>query len=148
MDIPFLALIFVLTTIVICCVLYAIDIIYLRCFSFKTRLLLKKKNSFASDKTALIWATRQGDAEAVKFLLAAEGIDVNHTDEVGNTALIWAAYRGNAKVVKFLLAAEGIDVNYKDRYGQTALMWAARRGNLKVVNLISDFIDKQRRGTK
>jgi len=86
--------------------------------------------------TRLVEASEEGDAEVVRVLLAAPGIDVNRADRYGNTPLIWASYRGHPDVVRLLLGAQGIDVNRADKRGNTPLYWASYNGHLGVVKLL------------
>jgi len=81
----------------------------------------------------LIQAVSYGQAEVVRQLLAAPGIDVNTVNDKGYTALMVAAEMGEAEAVRQLLAAPGIDVNTVNDKGYTALMYAAEEGQTIVV---------------
>ena len=90
--------------------------------------------SQAEKNTALLEAAREGHAEVVRLLLAAEA-DVNAQTQAGVTSLMWAAGNGHADVVRLLLAAEA-DVNAQSQAGSTALMDAALNGHAEVVRLL------------
>src|SRR5437870_2711119 len=79
--------------------------------------------AFAGIDAEKLWtATRKGDVEAVKALLA-KGVDVNAKTEYGATALHFAADKGHVEVVKVLLANKA-DVNVRDTfYKATPLAW-------------------------
>ena len=64
------------------------------------------------DRTALHWASQNGDAEVVQMLIQ-NGCDVNSKDTYGQTALHWASENGHAKVVQILIQ-NGCDVNSKE----------------------------------
>ena len=65
----------------------------------------------------LIYASRDGDLEIVKFL-AEQGADVNIQNIYGNTALILSSRLGHLEIVKFLIE-QGADVNLRDDNGKT-----------------------------
>lgn len=92
----------------------------------------------AQDLNQQLWeATRKGDAEAVKSLLA-KGADVNAKFRYGATALSYAADRGHLEVVKVLLDHKA-DVNVKDTfYKATPLVWAAQKGHVAIVAALLD----------
>ena len=81
----------------------------------------------------LIQAVGFGQAEVVRQLLAAPGIDVNTVNDKGYTALMVAAETGFTEAVRQLLAAPGIDVNTVNDKGYTALMYATEEGWDEVV---------------
>jgi len=88
-------------------------------------------------KILLHHAAMFGNAELVKKLLEAEGIDVNVRDDYGNTPLYLAARKCRDKVVELLLGAEGIDVNARRTgKGYTPLHSAACDGFYEVVELL------------
>ncbi|MGI8996571.1 MAG: ankyrin repeat domain-containing protein [Pyrinomonadaceae bacterium] len=95
-------------------------------------------NAPAQDLNQQLWeATRKGDAEAVKSLLA-KGADVNAKFRYGATALSYAADRGHLEVVKVLLDHKA-DVNVKDTfYNATPLIWAAQKGHTGIVVALLD----------
>ncbi|KAI5803631.1 hypothetical protein DFH27DRAFT_53933 [Peziza echinospora] len=86
---------------------------------------------------AIIEASKSGDGEAVKGLLA-EGANAESRDpEYGQTPLSWAAEKGQEGVVKLLLE-HGVDVEARDMgaYEQSPLSWAAGNGREGVVKLL------------
>ena len=71
--------------------------------------------------TPLLFAAREGDLDAVRFLLPSTNVQEAAAD--GTTALLTATVRGHTPVVRFLLE-HGADPN-TDAAGYTALHWAA-----------------------
>src|ERR1041385_3447029 len=55
---------------------------------------------------ALFHATREGNTDMVRSLLAAPGVDVNVTDESGSTPLLEAARYGHDNICRMLIAAD------------------------------------------
>src|SRR5262245_43251691 len=112
--------------------------------------------ALTAGETALMAASRSGNAEAVE-LLAAKGARVNTSATRGQTALMWAVAQQHPAVVKVLLA-HGADVQAKSSawsqvmavpphgmleysrnipFGNdTALMFAARVGDLESAKLL------------
>jgi hypothetical protein len=82
---------------------------------------------------ALIGAAREGDAAAVRDLLA-QGASVHASDERGVTALIAAAYRNQLEVAKLLIDA-GADVNVQDDTRQSAYLIPTADGYLELLKL-------------
>lgn len=80
----------------------------------------------SSTTTPLIRAAGEGDADAVRDLLAG-GADVNENNTRGETALMRAVFFGHGDVVRLLLNA-GADARKEDNSGLTAAEWAVRRG--------------------
>jgi ankyrin repeat protein len=81
--------------------------------------------------TALYWASRNGMLEAVRWLLAQEGIDVNLGTMDGRSPLLIASTRGHEAVVEALITA-GADVNHQIRGGDTVLMDASLYGRTAI----------------
>jgi ankyrin repeat protein len=90
----------------------------------------------ADGTTALHWAVRGDDLEAVQLLLRA-GANVNLANRYSLTPLSLAATNGSVAVVAALLAA-GADATAAAPSGETVLMTAARTGNPDVVKLLLD----------
>jgi ankyrin repeat protein len=88
----------------------------------------------ADGVTALLWAARWDDRDALKLLLRA-GARVNAADDHGVTALMLACENGSEPAVNQLLDA-GADPNAAQANGLTPLMTAARTGNLGVVKAL------------
>ncbi|MFN2511240.1 MAG: TonB family protein [Pyrinomonadaceae bacterium] len=93
-----------------------------------------EEGNLISADASLIRAASNGDAEAVKALLA-EGADVDQRGRGGQTALMVAAIFSHVEIARLLLAG-GADVRLKDNLGLTARAWAARRGSAEVADLI------------
>jgi ankyrin repeat protein len=81
--------------------------------------------------TALYFASRDGQLEAVRWLLAQEGIDVNLGNTDGTSPLHIASTRGHEAVVEALIAA-GADVDHQNRGGVTALVDASLYGHTAI----------------
>ena len=95
--------------------------------------------------TALIWASRDGHPETVKYLLE-KGADINAKNDNGSTALIIAssyAYleHGYLKIVKYLLENDA-DINVKNCSNSTALIEASSIGHLEIVQCILAEVEK------
>jgi ankyrin repeat protein len=88
------------------------------------------------NRTALMYAAFNGQAEIVKKLIAA-GADVNLQDNTGTSALMFAASApGGTETVQLLLDA-GAKINMIDSNEHfTALMWAAAEGQAENVKLL------------
>jgi ankyrin repeat protein len=82
--------------------------------------------------TALYQASREGKLEAVRWLLAQEGIDVNLGCEKGYSPLIIAISRSHDAVAMALIAA-GADVNHRNSWSSTALMFASIHGDTTIM---------------
>src|SRR5262252_4002750 len=80
-------------------------------------------------------AARDGDAEKVKLLLAANPALALSTDASGATPLIWAVTRGH-KEITILLLAGNADINAKINTGLTSLHFAVDRGYKDLVELL------------
>jgi ankyrin repeat protein len=80
--------------------------------------------------TALHFAARQGELEAVEALIAA-GADLNVADNYGTTPVVLATLNGHLGVAAALLEA-GADPNIQDRYGRTVLFVATDLNTLDV----------------
>jgi len=85
-------------------------------------------------KTALMLASEQGNAAAVRQLLAA-GAAPNARSRNGGTALMYAASIGSNAVVRTLLQS-GSAVNSMNVEGKTALMAAAGGGHVDTVSIL------------
>jgi len=85
----------------------------------------------ATGRSALLWAAKSGNREALEALLKA-GANTSVTERSGKAALAVAAEAGCAECVKLLIAA-GADVNHRDQIQGTALLWAAGFGSPEAV---------------
>jgi len=88
------------------------------------------------DNKDLVEASRKGNINEVKRLLAIPGINVNLQTKNGDTALSMASSRGHKGIVKMLLAIPGINVNLQTKNGETALMWASSSGHKGIVKML------------
>ena len=81
----------------------------------------------ATSRTALHWASQEGQVAAIKALLEADA-DLAAIDRVGMSPLAIAAKGGHVDAVTVLLDAGG-SVNMRDAAGGSPLLWAAGLGN-------------------
>ena len=84
--------------------------------------------------TPLILASREGQFDAVRFLLE-KGAEKNHQDEHGRTALLEACARSHAGIARLLLG-EGASPELADLEGETPIMAAIRGGHAEVVRIL------------
>lgn len=83
----------------------------------------------------MVWASRKGDAGAVKMLIKA-GAVVNAKGMDGYTPLMAASIEGHKEVASILIN-NGADVNAKWRsWGITPLMFASSAGHTDIVRLL------------
>jgi ankyrin repeat protein len=87
----------------------------------------------AGSRTALHWAAKGGNFEALTALIAAKA-DPNIKDRQGRTPM-WGAVESTPEVVKFLLD-NGADINARDTVNATPLLWAAGFGRPETVALL------------
>jgi len=86
--------------------------------------------------SALMYASKYGQLEAVKLLLQA-GANIDLQEGHGRTALMYASMNGYLETVKLLLQ-EGANIDLQDKWGRTAPMYASRNGHLETVKLLLD----------
>ena len=89
----------------------------------------------ADGTTALHWAVRSDDREAVTLLIRA-GANVNVKNRYGIAPLNIAAAVGDAEVIKALLEASADPKAATSPDGETVLMTAARTGNVDTLRAI------------
>ncbi|XP_067653971.1 fibronectin type 3 and ankyrin repeat domains protein 1-like [Haliotis asinina] len=82
----------------------------------------------------LYYASRRGDLETVKRILAEGDVDINYR-RGSWTPLMVAAYNGHRDVVEFLVDREA-DMSLVNSDGSNVLHLACRRGRLETVKLI------------
>ncbi|XP_046570089.1 poly [ADP-ribose] polymerase tankyrase-2-like isoform X2 [Haliotis rubra] len=80
-------------------------------------------------------ASRDGDLERVKRILAAGHVDINTRGDYSQTPVMRAAWGGHRDVVEFLVG-RGADVSLVDRGGYNVLHLACLGGDLEIVKLI------------
>ena len=93
-------------------------------------------NALPDRWSALMWAARAGQVDAMKALVDA-GADVNLHDQGPNgwTALLHAVHKDQQKAVSALLGW-GADPNARSENGCTALMLAAGQGEKEIVAIL------------
>lgn len=79
--------------------------------------------------TPLMFAAREGQLEAARFLVEA-GADVDTIAADGKNALGMAIYNGHFELASFLVES-GADVNHADAEGFPPLFWAVDRRNME-----------------
>ena len=84
----------------------------------------------------LFSSAKNGDLEAVKYLVERAEVDVNAQDMFEFTSLMFAAASGYLDVVKYLVKEAKANVNAKNEFGETALMFAAKNGHLGIVKCL------------
>ena len=102
-------------------------------------LLNKGVNINTRDKenmTALIWASREGNIEIVKFLLDNSQIKINEKNINGWTALIYASLNKSTEITTLLLNDSRTEINEKTIAGGTALILACEHKRLENVKLL------------
>ncbi|XP_067654111.1 uncharacterized protein [Haliotis asinina] len=82
----------------------------------------------------LYYASRDGDLERVKRILAEGHVDINYR-RGSWTPVMAAAWKGHSDVVQFLVD-RGADVSLVDGGGDNVLHWACAGGHLETVKLI------------
>lgn len=87
----------------------------------------------AGSRTAMHWAAKGGNLEALSTLIAAKA-DPNIKDRQGRTPM-WGAVENTPEVVKFLLDNGG-DLSARDTVNATPLLWAAGFGRPETVALL------------
>jgi ankyrin repeat protein len=80
----------------------------------------------------LVDAVKNGDAKAVRSLLAQHVDDVNAAEADGSTALHWAAQRDNLEIADLLIAA-GANAKAATRYNITPLSLACTNGDAVII---------------
>ncbi|XP_046582740.1 ankyrin repeat and KH domain-containing protein 1-like isoform X2 [Haliotis rubra] len=92
-------------------------------------------------------ASKDGDLETVKRILAAGHVDINTRGFYSLTPVMEAAYRGHSDVVEFLVG-RGADVSLVNSDGNNVLHLACGGGDLETVKLIVSrkLVDVNSRG--
>ncbi|XP_070579349.1 dentin sialophosphoprotein-like isoform X2 [Ptychodera flava] len=81
-------------------------------------------------------ATKNGDLDRVKALVARNKSLVNEPDEVGRTPLHIAAEHNQLDILKWL-PLNGADINHETRTGYTCMHTAALSGHVRCMNALS-----------
>jgi ankyrin repeat protein len=89
-------------------------------------------NAWHQNKTALLVAASKGDAELVRYLIAA-GAEVRRS-AYSRRALVEAASNNHLEVVRALIAAKA-DVNAGLVQGEPALLRAVANGNVEMARI-------------
>ena len=91
----------------------------------------------SNNRVPLHWAVIGQQAETVRELLMASGIDPNLQDTTyGSNALIESAFQGYDEIAGILANHSLVNLNITDNNDNTALHTAAARGHLAVVNTL------------
>jgi uncharacterized protein len=98
-------------------------------------LLNAKADPYYFERTPLMFASREGHTEVVRWLLD-EGAALDTRDTKGITALWFACSMGHTPVVRLLLERGGDPTIAPDIYGWTPLITASQDGHLEVVRLL------------
>jgi ankyrin repeat protein len=85
-------------------------------------------------RTALWWAAREGQRDAVERLVAA--VENPNVRDIDGEAPLHAAARGGHAAVVALLIAHGADLGARDRYGVTPLLLAVEASQPDVARLL------------
>lgn len=88
------------------------------------------------NKTPLIYASRGGSFEIIKFLIE-NGADMNIQDVNKNTALMYATLYNYNEIVEYLIT-QGSDLNLKNNQQCNPLHVAASVGNIYIIKLLYD----------
>ena len=83
-------------------------------------------------------AAREGNIDALRFLLQHENFDVNIKNDVGWTALHWAACNGYTTMVKLLVDEFQAELDARTVDGQIPLHYAAAGGHTETVRLLTE----------
>ena len=96
----------------------------------------QQQRAHNTQTVALFQATREGNTDMVKSLIAGQSADVNATDDRGSTPLLEAARYGHEDICRLLLAA-GANLKAKDKDGKTAMMLAVQGDHEEVVRILN-----------
>ncbi|UCC74223.1 MAG: ankyrin repeat domain-containing protein [Gemmatimonadota bacterium] len=107
----------------------------IRLYAVPIALLVFSATPLSLEAQSVFDAAREGDASAVRELLASEPSLVAQTDQQGRTLLHLAARFGHAEVCA-ALADAGADVHAEDEDGETPLHSATRRNQLAVAQCL------------
>eukprot|EP01125_Pyxidicula_operculata_P010091 TRINITY_DN3322_c0_g1_i1.p1 TRINITY_DN3322_c0_g1~~TRINITY_DN3322_c0_g1_i1.p1 ORF type:complete len:270 (-),score=36.73 TRINITY_DN3322_c0_g1_i1:183-992(-) len=100
---------------------------------FKQHILLNGKHS--NGDNSLMWATRQGNVDAIRILIQKYALPLNHQNYEGETALHIAITNENIQIVECLIE-NGSNINLPNIRGETPLHVAAALGHNEIVKLL------------
>lgn len=108
---------------------------------------LVHRRDFMSGFTALHWAAKDGNVDAVHKLLEVSsrkgtGVNVNSKSHGGYTPLHIAAIHGHAEVVAALVRRYGASVNERDNDGKKALHYLEKGAPAEVRGLLGGLLQK------
>jgi ankyrin repeat protein len=89
-----------------------------------------------SGRSALNWAARKGDVDAVYALLKYPGVDVNNKDDSGHTPIYQAVTGRFHGLVQLFAGIPQVNVNATTNTGWTALVRAVQVGGLESVKIL------------
>jgi ankyrin repeat protein len=81
-------------------------------------------------------ACKRGDCDAIRVLLAHQGINVNLKNYDGETPLMFAVRHDHLEAVELLLQHSDIEINHENQWGETALTFAKPRQYQEIVDLL------------
>lgn len=82
------------------------------------------KLASTKDNNILIYASRTGNLEMLKYLIENYDLDPNEVGSNGKTVLMSGARSGNVEIVKYLVEDKGMDIDAKDEKGLTPIISA------------------------
>lgn len=102
--------------------------------------LLKARKEFKTvtnddQENLLIVAIKLGRRDIIKYIVSAEGGDINHQDILGNTALHYAVMLNDCYIAD-LLAYNHADINIKNKDGLSPVNLARNSGNSSMVKFL------------
>ena len=89
-------------------------------------------------RTALYWASRDGNVETVE-LLVKYGAKVDAKDNQGDHPLIAASYTGKFEIAELLARRyeiEGVSIDLQNNLGASALYIAAKQGHIDIMRML------------
>ena len=87
------------------------------------------------NETALMWASKNGNIDAMNVLINA-GANKTIETAYGDTWLHYAVHGNCSKEVLQAVIGLGVDVNATNKHNETALMWASKNGNIDAMNAL------------
>jgi len=84
-------------------------------------------------RTPLIYASKNGRLEIMKYLIEECNANVEAKDKLGYTPLMRASMYDHFEIVKYLIEEHNANVEAKSNNGNTPLMWASELSRLEIV---------------